>query len=41
MRACDRVIRIERGLVVGDGPPENMLAKTTASHQADIYQRMA
>jgi ATP-binding cassette, subfamily C, bacterial LapB len=41
MRVCDRVIQIERGLVVGDGPPEDMLAKLAMSRQGDVYQRMA
>jgi ATP-binding cassette, subfamily C, bacterial LapB len=41
MRACDRVIRIDRGVVIGDGAPEDMLAKIAASRQDDVYQRTA
>jgi ATP-binding cassette, subfamily C, bacterial LapB len=39
MRACDRVIRLERGLIVADGPPEEVLAKIAAPRQGDVYQR--
>jgi ATP-binding cassette subfamily C protein LapB len=41
MRACDRVVRIERGLIIGEGTPEDVLAKIAASRQGDVYQRMA
>jgi ABC-type protease/lipase transport system fused ATPase/permease subunit len=41
MRACDRVIRIERGLITADGAPEDVLAKIATSREGDVYQRMA
>jgi ATP-binding cassette, subfamily C, bacterial LapB len=41
MRACDRIVRIERGLIIGDGTPEEVLAKIAAPHQGDVYQRVA
>jgi ABC-type multidrug transport system fused ATPase/permease subunit len=41
MRACDRVVRIERGLIIGEGTPEDVLAKIAASRQGDVYQRRA
>jgi ATP-binding cassette, subfamily C, bacterial LapB len=41
MRACDRVVRIERGLIIADGTPEDVLAKMATSREGDVYQRMA
>jgi ABC-type protease/lipase transport system fused ATPase/permease subunit len=41
MRACDRVIRIERGLITADGAPEDVLAKIATSREGDVYQRTA
>jgi ABC-type protease/lipase transport system fused ATPase/permease subunit len=41
MRACDRVIRIERGLITADGAPQDVLAKIATSREGDVYQRMA
>ena len=41
MRACDRVIRIERGLITADGTPEDVLAKIAISREGDVYQRTA
>ena len=41
MRACDRVVRIERGSIIADGTPEDVLAKMTTSREGDVYQRMA
>jgi ATP-binding cassette, subfamily C, bacterial LapB len=41
MRTCDRVVRIERGVIVRDGLPEDVLGKIAGAHQGDVYQRMA
>jgi ATP-binding cassette, subfamily C, bacterial LapB len=41
MRACDRVVRIERGVIIADGTPEDVLARMATSREGDVYQRMA
>ena len=41
MRACDRIIRLERGVVTADGPPDAVLPKLYPQQKQDVHQRTA